>query len=126
MVAEFKSAQIYFSPSIFKNDNLLIFLFFYLLWVKIKLLWKFFFLKMQNGGIILYEKRYFSKSFKILLFHNVFIFCYVYSWNWNNAAKLKNYNGGLIQDGDENIFYGSHNKPIFFRLVNVTACISGI
>jgi hypothetical protein len=31
----------------------------------------------------------------------------------NNVAKLKNQIGGLIQDGDENIFYFSHNKQPF-------------
>jgi hypothetical protein len=29
------------------------------------------------------------------------------------VAKLKNQNGSLILDGDENIFYFSHNKPPF-------------
>jgi hypothetical protein len=33
--------------------------------------------------------------------------------NKNIVAKLKNQNGGLIQDGNENIFYFSHNKPSF-------------
>jgi hypothetical protein len=33
--------------------------------------------------------------------------------NKSNVSKLKNQNGGLIQDGDENIFYFSHNKPPF-------------
>jgi hypothetical protein len=31
--------------------------------------------------------------------------------NKNIVAKLKNQNGGLIQDGDESIFYFSNNKP---------------
>jgi hypothetical protein len=48
---------------------------------------------------------------------NVLIFWYVvilmYYKNKNIVAKLKNQNGGLIQDGDENIFYFSHNKPSF-------------
>jgi hypothetical protein len=30
-----------------------------------------------------------------------------------NGAKLKNQKSGLIQDGDENIFYFSYNKPPF-------------
>jgi hypothetical protein len=34
----------------------------------------------------------------------------------NYNVKLKNQNGGLIQDGDENIFYFSHNKPLFWFL----------
>jgi hypothetical protein len=38
--------------------------------------------------------------------------------NKNIVAKLKNQNGGKIQDGDENIFYFSHNKPPFFSLYN--------
>jgi hypothetical protein len=33
--------------------------------------------------------------------------------NKNINVKLKNQNGGLIQDGDENIFYFPHNKPQF-------------
>jgi hypothetical protein len=33
--------------------------------------------------------------------------------NKNIIAKLKNKNGGLIQDGAENIFYFSNNKPPF-------------
>jgi hypothetical protein len=33
--------------------------------------------------------------------------------NKNIVAKIKNQNGGLFQDGDENIFYFSHNKPPF-------------
>jgi hypothetical protein len=38
--------------------------------------------------------------------------------NKKNAAKLKNQNGNLIQDGAESIFYCSHNKPpfLFFGL----------
>jgi hypothetical protein len=32
--------------------------------------------------------------------------------NKNNVAKLKNRNGGLMQDGNENIYF-SHNKPPF-------------
>jgi hypothetical protein len=33
--------------------------------------------------------------------------------NKNIVGKLKNQNGGLIQDGDENIFYFSRTKPPF-------------
>jgi hypothetical protein len=34
------------------------------------------------------------------------------------VAKQKKQNGGLIQDGDENIFYFSHNKtPRHFNFV---------
>jgi hypothetical protein len=33
--------------------------------------------------------------------------------NKNTVANLKNQNGGLIQGGDENILYFSHNKPPF-------------
>jgi hypothetical protein len=33
--------------------------------------------------------------------------------NKNIVATLKNKNGGLNQDSDENIFYFLHNKPPF-------------
>jgi hypothetical protein len=33
--------------------------------------------------------------------------------NKNIVAKLKNQNDGLIQDGNENFLYFSHNKPPF-------------
>jgi hypothetical protein len=41
----------------------------------------------------------------------MFSFSYDYK-NENIVAKLRIQNGGLIQDGAENIFF-SHNKPPF-------------
>jgi hypothetical protein len=39
--------------------------------------------------------------------------------NKNYVVMIKNQNGGLIQDGDENMFYFSHN--IMSRHINFVA-----
>jgi hypothetical protein len=49
---------LYFSPNIFKNDNVVHFIF----WVKIKRLWKNLFLKIQNGGIMNMKDDIFQKN----------------------------------------------------------------